>query len=210
MAAKKDTTPKKLRILELDPSLGAFEGDVNARMERYQNKKKELLGNGKKLSDFANGHHHFGFHKTKTGWVYREGAPSATALHLVGDFNNWDRTSHPLTSKGDGTWELEIKGVRTLKHLSRVKVAVTDQNDNVQDRIPLYATYVKQDKETNGFNALIWNPRKAFEWTDAKFKPQNNVPPLIYESHVGMATEAERVGTYLEFMTDMLPRIKAD
>ena len=38
MAAKKDTTPKKLRILELDPSLGAFEGDVNARMERYKNK----------------------------------------------------------------------------------------------------------------------------------------------------------------------------
>ena len=103
-AAKKDTTPKKLRILELDPSLGAFEGDVNARMERYKNKKKELLGKGKKLSDFANGHHHFGFHKTKTGWVYREWAPSAKALHLVGDFNNWDRTSHPLTSKGDGTW----------------------------------------------------------------------------------------------------------
>ena len=210
MAAKKDTTPKKLRILELDPSLNAFEGDINARMERYQNKKKELLGKGKKLSDFANGHHHFGFHKVKGGWVYREWAPAARALHLIGDFNNWDRTSHPLESKGDGTWEIEIKGVRTLKHLSRVKVAVTALDGSVQDRIPLYATYVKQDKETNGFNALIWNPRKTFEWTDSKFKPANNVPPLIYESHVGMATEAERVGTYLEFMTDMLPRIKAD
>ncbi len=201
---------KKLRILELDPSLGAFEGDINARMERYKNKKKELLGKGMKLSDFANGHHHFGFHKVKGGWVYREWAPAARALHLIGDFNNWDRTSHPLTSKGDGTWEIELKGVRTLKHLSRVKVAVTALDGSVQDRIPLYATYVKQDKETKGFNALIWNPRKTFEWTDGKFKPQNNVPPLIYESHVGMATEAERVGTYLEFMTDMLPRIKAD
>ncbi|MBQ2948732.1 MAG: alpha amylase C-terminal domain-containing protein [Clostridia bacterium] len=208
MAAQKKTT--KLRILELDPSLGAFEGDLNARMERYKNKKKELLGKGKKLSDFANGHHHFGFHKTKTGWVYREWAPAAKALHLIGDFNDWNRESHPLTSKGDGTWEIEIKGVRTLKHLSRVKVAVTAQNGEVQDRIPLYATYVKQDKETNGFNALIWNPRTTFEWTDSKFRPQSNVPPMIYESHVGMATEQERVGTYLEFMTDMLPRIKAD
>lgn len=36
------------------------------------------------------------------------------------------------------------------------------------------------------------------------------MPPLIYEAHVGMATEEERVGTYLEFMRDILPRIKKD
>ena len=201
---------KKLRIFELDPNLNAFEGDINDRVNRYKNKKKELLGKGQKLSDFANGYMYYGFHKTKGGWVYREWAPAAKALHLIGDFNNWDRTTHPLKPLGDGSWELEIKGVRTLKHLSRVKVAVTDQNGNVQDRIPLYARYVKQDKETKGFNALIWNPRKDFEWTDAKFRPAKNVPPIIYEAHVGMATEAERVGTYLEFMKDVLPRIKAN
>ena len=201
---------KKLRIFELDPNLNAFEGDINDRVNRYKNKKKELLAKGQKLSDFANGYMYYGFHKTKGGWVYREWAPAAKELHLVGDFNNWDRTSHPMKPDGNGNWELEIKGVRTLKHLSRVKVAVTDQNGNVQDRIPLYARYVKQDKETNGFNAVIWNPRKEFEWTDAKFRPAKNVPPIIYESHVGMATEEERVGTYLEFMRDMLPRIKAN
>ena len=201
---------KKLRILELDPNLNAFEGDLNDRVNRYKNKKKELLNKGQKLSDFATGYLYYGFHKVKSGWVYREWAPGAKALHLIGDFNNWDRTSHPLKPLGNGDWELEIKGVRTLRHLSRVKVAVTAQDGSVQDRIPLYARYVKQDKETNGFNAVIWNPRKAFEWTDAKFRPAKNVPPIIYESHVGMATEEERVGTYLEFMRDMLPRIKAD
>jgi len=211
MAGAIKKTPKELKIFEYDPNLRAVEGDVIARTERYLNRKKELLGANKKLSDFANGHHYYGFHKTKTGWIYREWAPAAQAMHLVGDFNGWDRTSHPMKRIDEnGTWELEIKGVRTLAHLSRVKVAVTDQYGNTQDRIPLYATYVKQDKETNGFNALIWNPRKTFEWTDEKFRPAKNVPPIIYESHVGMATEAERVGTYLEFMTDMLPRIKAN
>ena len=211
MAGAITKTPKELKIFEYDPSLRAVEGDVIARTERYLNKKKELLGKGMKLSDFANGHHYYGFHKTKTGWIYREWAPAAREMHLVGDFNGWDRLAHPMTKIDEGgTWELEIKGVRTLPHLSRVKVAVTDQNGNTQDRIPLYATYVKQDKETNGFNALIWNPRKTFEWTDEKFRPARNVPPIIYESHVGMATEEERVGTYLEFMRDMLPRIKAN
>ena len=201
---------KKLRIFELDPNLNAFEGDLNDRVNRYKNKKKELLKKGQKLSDFANGHLYYGFHKVKGGWVYREWAPAAKELHLIGDFNNWDREAHPLKPVGDGSWEVQIKGVRTLKHLSRVKVAVTDQNGNTQDRIPLYARYVKQDKETNGFNALIWNPGKEFEWTDAKFRPAKNVPPIIYESHVGMATEQLRVGTYLEFMKDVLPRIKAN
>ena len=201
---------KKLRILELDPNLSAFEGDLNDRVARYKNKKKELLHKGQKLSDFANGYLFYGFHKTKGGWVYREWAPAAKALHLIGDFNNWDRSMHPLKPLGDGSWEIEIKGVRTLKHLSRVKVAVTAQDGSVQDRIPLYARYVKQDKETKGFNALIWNPRKEFEWTDEKFRPAKNVPPVIYESHVGMATEELRVGTYLEFMKDVLPRIKAN
>ncbi len=211
MAAANGKAPKELKIFEYDPSLRAVEGDINARMDRYKNKKKELLGKGQKLSDFANGHHYYGFHKTKTGWVYREWAPAAKEMHLVGDFNNWDHASHPMTKIDDnGTWELQLKGARALPHLSKVKVAVTAQDGTVQDRIPLYATYVKQDKETHGFNALIWNPRKTFEWTDEKFKPARNVPPIIYESHVGMATEQERVGTYLEFMTDMLPRIKAD
>ena len=210
MAGKTTKPEKKLAIFEYDPSLCAFENDVNERMNRYKNKKKELLAKGQKLSDFANGHHYFGFHKVKGGWVYREWAPAAKAMHLVGDFNNWDHSAHPMTALDNGVWELQIKGVRTLKHLSRVKVAVTAQDGSVQDRIPLYATYVKQDKETNGFNAVIWNPRTEFEWTDKRFSPKKNVPPIIYESHVGMATEEERVGTYLEFMRDMLPRIKKD
>ncbi|MDO4741498.1 MAG: 1,4-alpha-glucan-branching enzyme, partial [Eubacteriales bacterium] len=159
MAGATKSTKKELKIFEYDPSLREVEGDVIARTQRYLDKKKELLAGGKKLSDFANGHHYYGLHKVKGGWVYREWAPAAKEMHLVGDFNNWDRTSHPMTRLESGDWELEIKGVRTLKHLSRIKVAVTDQNGNTQDRIPLYATYVKQDKETKGFNALVWNPR---------------------------------------------------
>ncbi len=210
MANQPKKAPKKLKIFELDPSLQAHEWDINERVNRYKNRKKELLGKGQTLSDFATGYLYYGLHKVKGGWVYREWAPAAKEMHMLGDFNGWDHASHPMKPVGNGNWEIELKGANAIKHLSRWKVAVTDQNGNTQDRIPLYARYVMQDKETHGFNAVVWNPRKKFEWTDEKFKPAKNIPPVIYESHVGMATEKERVGTYLEFMTDVLPRIKAN
>ena len=200
---------RKLKIIEDDPNLSAFEGDLNERVRHFKQRKKELLAPGQTLTEFASGHLYYGFHKVKGGWVYREWAPGATAMHLIGDFNNWNRTSHPMKAVGNGNWEIEIPGVRTLKHRSKVKVAVTSPR-GTEDRIPLYATYVVQDEKTHNFSAAIWNPRKEFVWTDEKFRPKKNVPPLIYEAHVGMATEEERVGTYLEFMRDILPRIKKD
>ena len=200
---------RKLKIIEDDPNLSAFEGDLNERVRHFKQRKKELLAPGQTLTEFASGHLYYGFHKVKGGWVYREWAPGATAMHLIGEFNNWDRTSHPMKAVGDGNWEIMIPGVRTLRHRSKVKVAVTSAR-GTEDRIPLYATYVVQDEKTHNFSAAIWNPRKEFAWTDGKFRPKKNVPPLIYEAHVGMATEEERVGTYLEFMRDVLPRIKKD
>ena len=200
---------RKLKIIEDDPNLSAFESDLNERVRHFKQRKKELLAPGQTLTEFASGHLYYGFHKVKGGWVYREWAPGATAMHLIGEFNNWDRTSHPMKAVGDGNWEIMIPGVRTLRHRSKVKVAVTSAR-GTEDRIPLYATYVVQDEKTHNFSAAIWNPRKEFEWTDGKFRPKKNVPPLIYEAHVGMATEEERVGTYLEFMRDVLPRIKKD
>ena len=200
---------RKLKIIEDDPNLSAFESDLNERVRHFKQRKKELLAPGQTLTEFASGHLYYGFHKVKGGWVYREWAPGATAMHLIGEFNNWDRTSHPMKAVGDGNWEIMIPGVRTLRHRSKVKVAVTSAR-GTEDRIPLYATYVVQDEKTHNFSAAIWSPRKEFEWTDGKFRPKKNVPPLIYEAHVGMATEEERVGTYLEFMRDILPRIKKD
>ena len=207
-----ETTKKrstKLKILEMDPYLAPFEGDLNERMKRYRRRKRELLAPGQTLTEFASGHLYYGLHKTKTGWVYREWAPGAKEMHLIGDFNGWDRTSHPMKPLGNGNWEIEIPGKRTLRHLSNFKVCVTSER-GTQDRIPLYATYVTQDEKTHSFSATVWSPRKTFEWTDEGFRPKRNVPPMIYEAHVGMATEEERVGTYAEFTRDILPRIKKD
>ena len=64
--------------------------------DRYKAVKKALLPTGIKLEDFANGDLYYGFHRTEKGWIYREWAPNATAMHLIGDFNKWNRESHPM------------------------------------------------------------------------------------------------------------------
>ena len=65
------------RILELNPQLAPFTGDIDLRMFLYRATKARLLSDGQTLNDFANAHDYFGFHHVEGGWVYREWAPSA-------------------------------------------------------------------------------------------------------------------------------------
>lgn len=60
-------------------------------MSEYKKQKKRLVGD-LSLKDYANGHKYYGMHKVKGGWIYREWAPAAKGLYLIGDFNNWDQT----------------------------------------------------------------------------------------------------------------------
>lgn len=199
---------KQYKILTVDPWLKPYAQDIDLRMNRYADIRKTLLGESKSLTDMANGHLYYGFHRTETGWVYREWAPGADALHLMGEFNGWDRTSHPLTREG-GNWIIELEGKDALRHGQLVKVAVT-KGGNTAEHIPLYIHRCVQDKQTNTFTGQIWAPPKPFKWTDGSYGRRKISPLYIYEAHIGMAQEAGRVGTYREFADIILPRIKAD
>ena len=52
----------------------------------------------------------------------------------------------------------------------------------------------------------MWQPEAEYEWKTKRFKPTTN-PLLIYECHIGMAQEEEKVGTYIEFKDKILPRV---
>ena len=193
------------RLLELNPQLKNFAGDIDLRMFLYRATKNRILTEGQTLNDFANAHNYYGFHRTETGWVYREWAPSAYQLYLEGEFNNWDKTSHPLTPIGDGNWELVLEGEDALWEGCKVKTVV-DANMTRTEHLPLYARRVVQSKEDNTFTCEVTDDTKAFPWTDADFTGEDQL--YIYEAHVGMAQEEGRVGTYREFADITLPRIK--
>ena len=81
---------KKLKIFEIDPYLEPFKKDIELRVKLYKEKRKSLLQDCKKIKSFANGHGYFGFHRTRSGWVYREWAPAADRMYLTGDFSDWN------------------------------------------------------------------------------------------------------------------------
>lgn len=204
---KQEKEKSTWEILKIDPYLQPFADAIEQRMAHYAQTKKRLLSRGQTLRTFASGSLYYGFHRTADGWVYREWAPHATALHLIGDFNGWNRTSHPLKAVGDGNWEIVLSGADSLPHESRVKVQVTA--DGVCfDRIPLYITRAVQERD-GSFNGQIWAPPAPYRWRHKRPHRTPSAPLLIYECHVGMATERLGVGTFREFIDERLPYIRA-
>ncbi|MDD5864565.1 MAG: alpha amylase C-terminal domain-containing protein [Firmicutes bacterium] len=193
------------RLLELNPQLKPFAGDIDLRMFLYRATKNRILAEGQTLNDFANAHQYFGFHHVDGGWYYREWAPSAYQLYLEGEFNGWNKTSHPLKNIGNGNWELYLPGDDALWDGCKVKTVV-DANMTRTEHIPLYARRVVQNKQNITFECEVVDDRKTFPWTDKDFVGEDEL--YIYEAHVGMAQEEGKVGSYREFADNVLPRVK--
>lgn len=189
-----------------DPYLKPFEHKIEERKKRAEETEKELTQN-KNLTDFASGHEYFGLHKDESGWVFREWAPNATEIYLVGDFSAWEENEDFKLTKIDenrGVWEQRFS-YNKLNHKDFYKLHVYwDGGDG--ERIPAYARRVVQDPETKLFAAQVWDPDTHYEWENKNFKP-NFSAPIIYETHIGMAQEKEGIGTYEEFRKNILPRI---
>ncbi|MBU3216325.1 alpha amylase C-terminal domain-containing protein [Clostridium estertheticum] len=204
-----DNKDEHIKIMDIDPYLKPYESDINLRMNSYSSSKKKLLGYNQDFKSFANGELYYGFHLMKDGWIYREWAPNADALYLIGDFNYWNPHTHPMQKTENGNWEIFLKGLQALKHMSRVKVRVVAKGIS-RDRIPLYIKRTVQDTITHDFVGQIWQPNHDFKWQDSEFHIKSEETLFIYEAHVGMAQEKEGIGTFNEFTENILPRIKAD
>ena len=195
------------QITEIDPWLAPHAGDIELRMNRFKEKRWQLVGEAATLEDFANGHLFFGFHRTKNGWVFREWMPGADEVRLFGEFNGWDKESHPLDRGENGVWEIALKGKDTLRNGQNIKLWVR-HGDEWFARLPAYSTRVVMDDETKTLCSQVWDPEESYPWTDAGFIAQKPDAPLIYEAHVGMSQDKEGIGTYREFADNVLPRIR--
>ena len=196
---------KSLKIIKDDPWLAPFAPAIEGRHQQALNMMKTLTGGSNNLSDFANGYLYFGLHKTDTGWTFREWAPNATDIYLIGNFSQWkEMPQYQLSPIGLGVWEIKLKETE-LRHLDIYKLSV-HWHGGQGERIPAWATRVVQDEKTYIFSAQVWNPERPYRFRQTKFVP-NTSPLLIYECHIGMAQEEERVGTYNEFKENILPRI---
>lgn len=207
-AKRAEDNAQLMGIVKNDSYLVPFNEAICGRHNHAVERIKELTFEGKQtLSDFANGYNYYGLHKTNGKWIFREWVPNATNLYLIGDFNNWERSREYQCKRIEGTagdWEL-ILDEDKIHHGDLFKMYVF-WNGGEGERIPAWAQRVVQDEGTKIFSAQVWFPEEEYQWKHKTFKP-NRAPLLIYECHIGMGQDAEKVGTYIEFRKNVLPRI---
>lgn len=198
-------------LVKNDPWLEPVSEGVWMRQERYRQRLKQLENDFGSLVRFADGHTYFGinYDKKRKGWTYREWAPGAFELHLIGDFNDWDYQSHPMKKDQFGVWEIflpENEYKNSFTHGSKLKVLVDGANGRYE-RIPAYIRRVVQDEISRNFSGQLWFS-KPYNWDGDKSPLSEIRDLLIYECHPGMAQEKLGVGTWNEFTESILPRIK--
>ncbi|MCK4340493.1 MAG: alpha amylase C-terminal domain-containing protein [Phycisphaerae bacterium] len=289
--ASEPRQPDGTGLIELDKWLEPYADKLRDRYAQYQQALRRIVEAAGSLEQFSQAYSRLGFnrgeHEGEPGVWYREWAPNAIALSLIGDFNNWDRMADPLHPNADGVWSLflpDAEYAERLTHGSRVKVHVHSKI-GPRDRIPAFIRRAVYDPDSHDFCGQYWNPPEPYVWrhqapqnvaagprtgrttgkmpvpqqdvaaglrtgrttgkmpvpqqdvaagprtgrTTGKMPvPQQDVAagprtgrptgwkPVpqtdnlrVYEAHVGMAVEEERIGTYAEFTEDVLPRIAA-
>ena len=197
---------KQLNLIKNDPWLELYEKVIEGRHQYVIEKEKNLTNQSEQsLSAFASGYLFFGLHHTAKGWALREWAPNATSIYLIGTFNQWQKNeSYRFVHIGNGVWEIELPE-DALHHEDLYKLLIEWEGGS-GERIPAWCRRVVQDENTKIFSTQVWHPQKPYVFKKKQFKP-NISPLLIYECHIGMASQDEKVGTYEEFRKNVLPRI---
>ena len=194
------------RLIEIDPYLEPYGKILERRLSNVMDREQQLTRGETSISDFAAGHEYFGLHFQGSDWVFREWAPNAISVYLIGDMTDWQETKAFRLDRinEEGVWQLSVPA-HMMNHGDLYRLRV-HWPEGAGDRIPVYARRVVQDPETLIFNAQVWLPPQPYEWKCPDFICQPSAL-FIYEAHVGMAQEEDKIGSYREFMTRILPRI---
>ncbi len=193
-----------LKLVEEDKLLKPFAGIIEKRHQQVLAMEREFTYRTTRLSDKCNSYLYYGLHRTNEGWVFREWAPNATAIYLLGEFNDWRK--HPdyvLTKVGDGNWEIKLP-LGALVHEMLYRLLV-EWNGGSGERLPSHVRRVIQDEYTKIYSAQVWDPLNPYQMRHER--PKRTDYPLIYEAHIGMSTEHRRVSPFTEFRLFVLPRI---
>ncbi len=157
-----------------------------------------------------------------TGVNFAVWAPSARTVSVIGDFNNWDRSAHPLTLRHAelGVWE---GFVPAIPRGSLYKFALYSRNNSyAADKIDPYGFCC--ELRPNNANIVTDIPR--YTWQDEQWMQQRAERQTlsssfsIYEVHLGSwrhvperhqegAVEEDRFLTYRELAPALASYVKA-
>ena len=128
-------------------------------------------------------------------------APNATAVHVVGDFNGWDRLSHPMRNlQPSGVWELFLPGAQegmNYQYLVRGQDGITRLKADPMARFAEVAP--KQA-------SIVWESHYQWgddEWMAARAERDVHHGPMsIYEVHVGSWRQGQSYAQLAEHLVN--------
>src|SRR5437588_4394868 len=162
-------------------------------------------------------YNNFGSHPLKVletpGYYFSVWAPNATAVNVIGDFNNWDKSCHRLFVRQDnsGIWE------GFIPHISKAadyKYYIIGFKGVELDKGDPFARYWEQRPKTA---SRTW--QFDYEWRDQSWKKKrkkNNslhAPWNIYEVHLASWQRPEKnneevYNTYPQMIERLVPYVK--
>lgn len=121
----------------------------------------------------------------RPGALFRVWAPRAKTVSVVGDFNSWMPTAHPMQNLSKtGVWQCFIPG---MGEYDIYKYCVTTPDDEMIFKADPYAFHT----ETRPSNCSKVYELSGYRWRDEKWERQKqrtnpiNQPMNIYEVHAG-------------------------
>jgi len=206
--------PRIQDLLNLDGYLNDHKKEIVRRYTCLDKLVTQIDTNEGGLDQFSLAYKDFGLHVLPDNSVRSlEWAPAAQQLFLKGDFNQWNGSTHPFKKLPFGKWEITIPvnsdGSCPIPHLSRVKIEIVTASGEHVDRLSPWASYVCKPPKEEGvcYQHHFWNPPKDQLYKFAQPRPSRPKSLRIYECHVGIASPDPKVGTYVEFRDNVLPRI---
>jgi 1,4-alpha-glucan branching enzyme len=123
---------------------------------------------------------------TGGGAIFRAWAPRATAVHVAGDFNSWQRNADGLlTAIGGGHWAGFVPG---LAEGDQYLFHVEGPGSSGFKRDPR-ARELTFQPAFPGANCVLRNPAR-FPWHETEFRPPAFNDLIIYQLHVGAFSPA--------------------
>ncbi|XP_034404328.1 1,4-alpha-glucan-branching enzyme [Cyclopterus lumpus] len=198
-------------LLQMDPCLKTYEKDFKRRYELLQKQLFQLEETEGGFDRFTRSYKTFGVQRQPDDSLFfTEWAPAAEALFLTGDFNEWNKFSHPYTKKEFGKWELVLPpkhdGTPAVDHKTKLKVVVHTKKGDRLYRISPWAKYVTREEKAVVYDWVHWDPPQPY--TPIHPRPKKPTSLRIYEAHVGIASSEANVASYANFTINVLPRIK--
>lgn len=194
------------KFMEEDPGLVPYKQHFKWRAEQLEHVKGMIECFPRKLEDFTTGHKYFEFNECGDEITFREWLPGAKEVYLTGDFNGWSLKSLPLTRDEFGVWSRRwTKDEFPVKQGTLYKLYILNAKNEWVFRNPAYARRVVQNNETLVFDAMYERP-SSFKFVNGK--PVLNGSLKIYEAHIGMSSNEQKIASFNEFRTNVLPVVK--